>query len=165
MLCGDDFETIGFANFTIDCGDNLVYGLTWSGNIFEYNIESNEMMQVGNILPQGIEIYGATTVNEYMASTCTLEELPEVECVLNVSEEFASNLEIYPNPVTDVLKVQNLNYSQDIFYTLFSIEGKKLAQGILTTEIDLSHFSSGIYLMNIYNKSKTVIATKKIVKN
>ena len=51
-----------------------------------------------------------------------------------------------------------------MFFKLYSAEGRKLTENILTREIDFSKLSVGIYFMEIYNKSKTLSTTKKIIK-
>lgn len=164
VVCGNYLSFFGFSNFVTNCGENLVYAFE-SGNVYQFNIESNTVEQVANIYLGGAEIFGATSVNEYLASACPVEELQEVNCDLNITEELVSNLQLHPNPVKDFLHIQNLNFSEDLFFSLYSINGKVLKKDILSSEINLSQLSLGIYLMNIYNKSKSVIITKKILKN
>ncbi len=165
VACGNYLSFFGFSNFVTNCGENLVYAFE-SGNVYQFDIESNTVEQVGSIFLGGAEIFGATSINEYLASACPLEELQEVNCDLNISDELLANLQIYPNPVKNFLYIQNLNFSEDLFFTLYSVEGKKLLSEVsLSPEIDLSELSSGVYLMNIYNKSKSVSITKKILKN
>lgn len=83
---------------------------------------------------------------------------------LSLDEINMSNIQIYPNPVSDILNIENLpntNYS----YELFDIQGKLVRTGELNTvssKINLQEFSKGIYLMRISNGETFV--TKKIIK-
>lgn len=75
------------------------------------------------------------------------------------------SLEIYPNPSSDKIKIQNTSEIKEI--TITSIDGKIL-RTIFSSQkeqtIDISNLSNGIYFLNITSVNGDVIA-KKIIKN
>ena len=162
---GDTVIFLGFSNYTDSCNNNFVYGFDSIGFVYRYDIEANTSEAVGIFEHTGNPINGSTTINEYAASACPLLNLEEVNCNLNTQDQQLSNLLLYPNPVTDMLHIQGLNTQEELFFSIYSMEGRKLAEDLLTPEIDFSKLSPGVYLMEIYNKSKTVSTTKRIVKN
>ncbi|MDL2256967.1 discoidin domain-containing protein [Bacteroidales bacterium OttesenSCG-928-I14] len=67
-----------------------------------------------------------------------------------------SDIKLYPNPVTDVLSVENnLQSVKEII--VFDLNGKRVAEAVNTNRIDLSFLRKGIYLVrtvageNVYN--------------
>ena len=161
---GDTVSFYSFSNYTDSCNNNFVYGFDDLGFIFRYFIETNTYEWVGTLEYTGNSINGATTVNEYMASACPLVSLDEVNCNLNTLDQQLSDLLFYPNPVVNILNIEIPNIPEELYFELYSVDGRKLAENILTPEIDFSTYSAGIYLMEIYNKSKTISSTKRIVK-
>lgn len=163
---GEPFLFFGLSNYTSSCEDDLVYGFSEDGYIYSLDIASNTHEEVGvlQISPNYASLNGSTTINEYIASSCPLADLNEVSCTVQVREDERPNLSLYPNPVTDVLHIQDLDMQDVKFFTLYSPDGRKLMEGILTNEIDLSPFPSGIYLMKVHNRSKTLSIAERIVK-
>ncbi len=165
-LSGEYFQFLGFSNYTDSCDNNFVYGFSEDGYVYSYNIESQTNEEVGELIQNYTgPINGATSINEYTASACPLQELDEVNCNLDVFDQALSNLLFYPNPVEETLHVQNSNTDEELYFKLYSQDGRMLIKNILTPEIDFSKFSSGVYFMEIYNKSKSLSTTKKIIKN
>ena len=75
-----------------------------------------------------------------------------------------SELNIYPNPVTDQLSIESTNTIQDI--KLYSIEGKVVYQNnpnVNNISISLINLNSGIYLLRAQTSNQ--LFTKKIIKN
>ena len=75
-----------------------------------------------------------------------------------------SELNIYPNPVTDQLSIESTNTIQDI--KLYSIEGKVVYQNnpnVNNISISLINLKSGIYLLRAQTSNQ--LFTKKIIKN
>ena len=165
-VSGDPILFWGLSNYTDSCESNFVYGFDPFGAVFSYDLESNTKEEVGQLREAySWPVNGATSINEYTASACPLIKLDEVDCNLKIIDKELDNLLVYPNPVKDVLHIGNLNTQEEMFFTLYSLEGRKLTEGTLTAEIDFSKLSVGIYFIKIYNKSKTVSITKKIIKS
>lgn len=84
--------------------------------------------------------------------------------VLNTEEFSANEIKVFPNPVTSILKIENLTQLK-INIVLNDISGKAVKE--LTTEkelieIGLNTLSAGVYFVNINSDTKS--STFKIVK-
>jgi hypothetical protein len=79
------------------------------------------------------------------------------------------NIAMYPNPTNTFI---NLKFESDADDTLkvdiISLDGKRIKtitiSNYQTNQVDISDFSTGIYLTNFYSKN-ILIASKKLVKN
>ena len=161
---GEPFLFFGLSNYTDSCNDNFVYGFTADGLVRRCYIESHTSEEVGVIPNQPWPINGSTSINEYSASACPQIDLDEVNCTLQVRSEPRSVISIFPNPVSDILHIQGVDLLDGMFFTIHSMDGRKLIEGILTPDIDLSKFSAGSYVLNIFDGSKTLSTTTKIIK-
>lgn len=162
---GEPFLFWGYSNFTDSCDTNFVYGFNQSGTVYSFDIESNTHEYVGNLQENNSwPLNGATSINEYTASACPLVPLNAVNCNLAVSDYQLSLVSFYPNPVEDIIHLKNLNVDEPLFISIFSVEGRKLTDALLTPEMDISKLPSGLYFMEISNQSKSISATKKIIK-
>jgi uncharacterized protein (TIGR02145 family) len=76
----------------------------------------------------------------------------------------AGKLQIYPNPVNNILKIQSIYPGQHII-KIISFSGqvlyKTLTEGLLH-QIDISSFEKGIYLITVRSRDK--VWTEKIIK-
>jgi Zn-dependent metalloprotease len=75
-----------------------------------------------------------------------------IDCSVNVNEELANNLRIYPNPVEDIVFISGLNnQNESIYIDLIDISGRKLITKIATedTTISTENLPSGVYFINI----------------
>ncbi|RRJ92421.1 T9SS C-terminal target domain-containing protein [Paenimyroides tangerinum] len=79
------------------------------------------------------------------------------------------NFSLYPNPTSDIVTISFTSTSgNEINMEVFDIRGRKLKSvnieniGTISSEIDLSHYDSGIYLVKIKDGSNQ--STKKIIK-
>ena len=162
---GEPFLFYGLSNYTDSCENNFVYGFSQDGHVYRYDVEAHTSVAVGLLANSPQPINGSTTINEYAASDCPLTALGEVSCTVQVRDEQLSDMLLYPNPVLDVLHVQDLRPQDELLFTIHSLDGRKLTEGVLTPEISFSQFASGIYSIEIYNRSKTLSTTKRIVRN
>ena len=161
---GEPFLFYGLSNFTDSCENNFVYGFSQDGHVYRYDVEAHSSVEVGTLANSPQPINGSTTINEYTASDCPLTALGEVSCTVQVRDEQLSDMLLYPNPVTDELHVQNLRMPGELFFTIHALDGRKLTEGVLVPEVDLSNFASGMYLMDIYNRPRTLFTTRKVLK-
>ncbi|HLV15408.1 MAG TPA: M64 family metallopeptidase [Xanthomarina sp.] len=85
------------------------------------------------------------------------------------SEENRLSISMFPNPSQDLVSFSyKSTLGSNLTVEIVSLDGKKiLATDISNKEnptIDISSFSSGVYLVNFYS-NKVLIANKKLVKN
>jgi len=84
---------------------------------------------------------------------------------LNISNFDSKNkIDLYPNPTSNILniKIENiLNFKIEIFDFI----GKKVGYYKNQTSIDVSHLTSGIYLVKIIDLKTNVFSSYKIIKN
>ncbi|HSD14306.1 MAG TPA: CotH kinase family protein [Flavobacterium sp.] len=87
--------------------------------------------------------------------------LEGVQQTLTTEENTLPEFIVYPNPITDVLHINHRLSHLD--YKLFGIDGKLIENGpIEGGEINLSHLTSGLYLLQLEGDGKS--ETKKILK-
>jgi hypothetical protein len=81
------------------------------------------------------------------------------------------NLEmvIYPNPTTDLINLKIENYESDyLSYALFDMQGRQVSTNKITqdeTQIQMKNLASAVYLLNVFDKNKTLKTFKIIKKN
>ncbi|NML71667.1 T9SS type A sorting domain-containing protein [Chryseobacterium sp. RP-3-3] len=81
---------------------------------------------------------------------------------LDIKDIKTVDVSIYPNPTSDFV---NIKSKEDIVsISLFSIDGKKLAETHQESRIDLSPYSTGIYFVNIVLKGGITFKHKIIKK-
>jgi hypothetical protein len=88
---------------------------------------------------------------------------------LNVEEKvFNFSLSVYPNPTQDNLNLRVGNYRQEqMVYRLLDSGGKLLSEAKMQgqeTIIDMQHFATATYFVEVHHENKKV-QTFKIIKN
>ncbi|WP_312993885.1 peptide-N-glycosidase F-related protein [Chryseobacterium flavum] len=81
---------------------------------------------------------------------------------LDVKDIKVTDINIYPNPTADYVTIQSKSEVASI--TVFSVDGKRLAETYMENRIDLSHYSTGVYFLNIVLKDGTTFKHKIIRK-
>ena len=80
----------------------------------------------------------------------------------NVHEVFSQQLEVYPNPVSDVLHISNLP-KEMADYAIFNVLGQKVASGSSSGTISVAELEKGIYVLQV--KGEKSHKTAKFVVN
>ncbi|KGN82375.1 hypothetical protein HW49_01910 [Porphyromonadaceae bacterium COT-184 OH4590] len=88
------------------------------------------------------------TTGKYICPTSNLEKIDAVR------------MDIYPNPVEDILYVQS--DSEVHIICIYDIYGKEVARATNSQQIDVSHLPSGLYMANINTLNGT--AVRRIIK-
>jgi hypothetical protein len=73
--------------------------------------------------------------------------------------ELLSGLLVYPNPATDILNISSQLELKKV--VIFNLLGKQVVETTATSQIDVSHLSAGIYLLNVYSENAKAI--KKLI--
>ncbi|MCD9853095.1 T9SS type A sorting domain-containing protein [Epilithonimonas sp. JDS] len=84
------------------------------------------------------------------------------ENILSVSDNEKENLQIYPNPVKDILNIKSIEPISG--YEIYSLDGRKLTTGnkVNDSKIDVSNLTKGNYLIKFQTKGKE--QTTKFIK-
>ena len=69
-------------------------------------------------------------------------------------------LEVYPNPVSDVLYLKNLPYEK-VNYSIFNVLGQKVATGSSKGSISVAELEKGVYILQV--KGENFLETAKFV--
>jgi hypothetical protein len=67
---------------------------------------------------------------------------------LTVEDVSSLKTNIYPNPATEKLFIEN-NFEQNRDYIITNLLGQEINKGVLKSEIDISHFLNGVYVLKI----------------
>ncbi len=79
-----------------------------------------------------------------------------------VTREKMDKIEIYPNPTTGLLRIENINLLQNIKLEIIDIKGKLVKEySYDNNAIDLSELVNGVYILKFYQPEKLII--KKVV--
>ncbi|RMA66364.1 T9SS type A sorting domain-containing protein [Ulvibacter antarcticus] len=166
VFCNDITPFRAISNRFVNCQSNDVIAITDDGVLYRYQVQGTPgLFFERNIASQADVIYGAANRLEYMASVCTLVPLDYINCDLGVSEATYLEIDLYPNPANNVLYINTHNFSEVLFYSMYSIDGKLLANGIVENELSIRQLVSGVYFLKLYNIDKTVSAIKRFIKN
>jgi len=104
-----------------------------------------------------------TLDGQIVNGTLQIDDIMSIELLSNGEQE-ESNVELFPNPVKDILKIKLPNASTGNI-VIFNVLGENVLSGDFssrTMQIDLSKLKSGIYLVRIQTENQSTI--KKIVK-
>ncbi len=90
-----------------------------------------------------------------------------IEIVESTSKRQIETLPIYPNPVNDVLYIEN-EFSKDIKIEIYNAAGQLLTNAEISsygrTELIMSEYKSGVYLIKYFDDDQNRIVMKKVVK-
>lgn len=111
-----------------------------------------------NLIPAGSTIY-------YDFTNGVITTPPS--CLFLQSHETVSKnnnvlIKVYPNPVSDILKVNT--YRQFREYEIIDISGKVLLKNLFTKEITISHLISGNYFLKLKDSKGDLVLLKFIKK-
>lgn len=155
-----------FPQFYVTTGDD---GFNYLNDTWEYNY-------FGNMWTQKADFPGDPRAG---ASAFIIESRPFVglgygngtfyddfyEYTVLLSEESitVSQIDVYPNPTSDFLKITNLNQNHSvILYNELGQEVYNLASGEEKNNIDVSQFETGTYFVGIFEHNE-LLETKKII--
>ena len=74
---------------------------------------------------------------------------------------------VFPNPVTDILQLDIVDYT-GLNYRVYDLQGRLISsKNILETktDINLSKYSDGIYLLVLLSENNQKLKTYRIIKN
>ncbi|UKM65840.1 T9SS type A sorting domain-containing protein [Flavobacteriaceae bacterium GSB9] len=103
------------------------------------------------------QMCGQTLMTDYSGSGCSLRVQEEV---------FVNELRVYPNPVSDILYIENSTSIPLENAVLYDLSGRTvlnidMSNAPRVKSVNLSHISKGVYLLNII--SNNTVVGKRIV--
>ena len=139
------------------CQDKDMGWLAWTWNRDECSVRNMTANQPGN--PNSttdgqfstLTAYGQTIVNNANFGLADHAEKADFSCLLGV-ETIKNTIEIYPNPVADVLYLKIGNSFQKSIVTVFDVNGRAVLRDSLSfekMEINMEHLNKGIYLVHV----------------
>jgi hypothetical protein len=81
---------------------------------------------------------------------CVLEIL-NLEFTNSISEDFTNKLTLYPNPASNLLKIES-SLTENINFSVYAIDGKLITIGLLVngkSEIETLNFARGKYFIHL----------------
>jgi hypothetical protein len=116
------------------------------------DISGEFVIEIRVIAPEGLNI-GFDTITWTTKESVSLSKK---------DENFKNSIEIYPNPVNDILMIKNSANLSLKNVALFNVLGNQVYKSLNTKSINVSNFSKGLYILKIQS-SDNIILTKKIV--
>ncbi len=168
---------------------NQAYGyLTWLNGQNSFQVPGLQVQFDGSIMREApIDTYAAIGLNGQLINVAPSENMvfirmgespslggtvplgfnreiwariADLNCVTTDTESAAlPNIQLFPNPVSDVLKVQGLS-SHEFILRITDFSGRELLQSENQEEIDVSQLPSGIYLAKLLVGDERIIIKK-----
>jgi beta-glucanase (GH16 family) len=153
-----------------------VYSMNWSPNQITFLIDDvpfytySPAVRDANTYPFNDDQYillnvamggiaGAIDPN-FQQSPMVIDYVRVFQNIASVEDNFDASINIYPNPVNDVLHINAVEALDKV--EVFHISGQLLlSKTDATDQIDMSSFSSGIYILKAYSRNQ--VSTKKVV--
>ena len=103
------------------------------------------------------------------ANGCVSDDCGEVEYVTSIEEieYFNKEVKIYLNPATSILNISLLDVASQYSIQIYNVQGeivKVVEPNEITTEIDVSNFSSGLYFMRVESNEGRIAYSRFIKK-
>ncbi|MRX66399.1 Por secretion system C-terminal sorting domain-containing protein [Flavobacterium resistens] len=152
------------ADLTIDGQDIKWYSTPGSSSSGKTNKSTAETpLPLTTVLVDGTTYYASQTING-IESKERLAVTAKVNGSLSAPDFNLTTFQFYPNPVIDILTIENNSVIDDV--EIIDVSGKSVVFkkiNDLHSEIDLSNLSSGVYILKVKseNRQKTVKFIKK----
>ena len=135
-------------------GHNVVVdGYRESDGKFHINFGWGGYMDNWYDIPDPNFYYGMTKVEGII-----LNIIPTNEAVHETASQ--QSLDVYPNPVSDILYINNLP-CEEMDYAIFNVLGQKVVEGSSSGAISVSELNKGLYVLQI--KGAKILKTAKFV--
>ena len=143
----------------LDCSQNQLTSLNLkNGN----NSEIVTMDATSNPNITCIQVDDVGNANSYVSAGKWLKEATisfTTDCFLATSESPKDKITIFPNPIKDIV-----NLSKNANLVVYNTVGQQVASAKDASSVDLSKFSSGLYIIVILDKNGIEIQRNKVIK-
>ena len=166
-----DYKYTVAADSYIYCGINLQNDWTYfsfvAGQGLDIAVAGTDVTGSFNItIPSGTLPTANLTAPQNYKISIELKSLPSLSWIvgdypatqLNFTtslgidkKSLVNSLSVYPNPVTDVLKIANADTIANASFSIVDILGKTISQSkaLNNNAIDVSNLSSGVYILSV----------------
>lgn len=166
-----DYKYTVTADSYIFCGINLQNDWTWvsyvAGQGLDLAVAGTDVTGSFNItIPDGTTPTANLTGMQNYKISIELKSLPSYTWIagdypatqlnftasLGIDKKNLTNgMSVYPNPVTDVLKIANADNLANVSFSIVDILGKTVVQSktLNNDAIDVSNLSSGVYILSV----------------
>ncbi len=129
----------------VAAGGTENYTYSWSPATYLNNANTaNPVFTPGEI---GDYTYTVTVTDGVTTATASVQFT--VTGCLDVDENIAENVSVYPNPVSSVLNIGGLNDFTNLEVKIINLQGQVVMTAVNSLEINVKDVESGIYFLNI----------------
>lgn len=165
---------VNSVNFTVEVTDLATPGILVSNNVLESSIEADSYQwylngeildgETGKIIV--VQESGDYRVEVNKANCVQISDVYTFsEEVLSANKALENSIQLYPNPVVDILRI-NLGNINEIEVKIYTLSGRFMDKVELNSgneqNIDMSKFSKGTYLLELTSEKGSI--TKRIIK-
>jgi hypothetical protein len=149
--------------FDINLPPTITNPIASQGFVY-FKIKPKPGYAIGDIIPNAAEIYF-----DYNPAIITNTFTTEFVQALSTTTFEANSISLYPNPSNDTITITNNNSVEKISkVAIYDISGKiiySLNNSVDSTiKIDVSHFSKGIYLVELLSENNAKVTKKLLIK-
>lgn len=174
--CGQDIDVFGFIDtdtgMSVTNHDILILNYnngvilrtdTFGGN----NLDGSSFLRAAKLNESDFLIVASTLsddLNAYHGEHDILLTVLREKSPSGISEKTVLSMNIFPNPATHKLYIENLPLNSQWVYNLSDISGKVILSGVLNADnsIDVSALNNGVYLLSV-SDGKLTLAKKVLV--
>lgn len=167
---GDDGFYTTCNTYDIILSDHID-GVYEGGGLWEYDGVNPDVALAGGLfvplgMDAGVYKFNYTVTSDYCATDTVTVTVVLVDCA-DLTEDTENVLVVYPNPVVDVLTVQNVAIDGNAVIEVLDIEGRVIISSQVANvfgnyEIDMSTIESGVYLVKV--TSEDTVQKVRVVK-
>lgn len=149
--------------------DGLIIGQLYAGNSFCEENENNNDYDVYGRFATSWD--GGTTEDTRLSdwldpSGTGVDVITTLQNILNIPDnEIIGALEIYPNPVKDVITVMNSRYP-NLTFSFYDMLGQEVQSGTMANTLNylsVANLPNGMYFLNLIDGDSNASITKKIM--
>ena len=139
---------------------------------FEYDTAGNQKLRLycdqGNCFRNSDKNITSRSVDSTKVISQSIEDIVFQEEELGFEDHISSNINLYPNPTSNILNVQSLTPFQGIVHIMNTngqiIKSISGLEGLNDATIDVSDLAKGVYVLHIHFENATE-SSQKFIKN
>lgn len=183
-LAGHFLDTIHFGELSLDytlcCGSAEIFIVRYTEN--GYPVWGDQISGVSAMAESMIK----NSNDELFISGMFREELTFGDTVLNTGQDnrnflsgvdtetmtfipegkYKHDIKIYPNPAKDYIRIETIEENDSYTLRLFNLQGSILIQKAVhgSSSMDISHLSSGIYFLTVFDGQQEKLSSEILIK-